>query len=55
MKGHAQTGSYLDEGGATRLTLVGFLTRVDAQVSLQVGRTVELSATHTAAVRLLTC
>lgn len=52
---HAPAGSYLDEGGATRLALVRFLARVDAQVSLQVGRSVELSATHTTAVRLLTC
>lgn len=55
VKGQTRAGSYLDEGGATRIALVGFLTRVDAQVSLQVGRPVELGSTHAAAVRLLTC
>lgn len=45
----------LNEARAAGVTAVGFLSRVDARVSLQVRWTVELSTAHVTAVRLVTC
>lgn len=46
---------HLDKSCAAGVTAVRFLPRVDAGVSLQVGRAVELGAAHVAAVRFVTC
>lgn len=49
-----RASSYLDESGAARLTLVWLFSRVDAGVSLEIGRSVKLGATDVAVVRLCT-
>ena len=46
---------HLDKPSATGVTAVRLLPRVDARVSLQVGRSVELRAAHVTAVRLVAC
>lgn len=49
-----EASSYLDESGAARLALVRLFSRVDAGVSLEIGRSVKLGAADVAAVRLRT-
>lgn len=46
---------YLNKACAAGVAAVWLFSRVDASVSLQVGRSVELGAAHVTAVRLLTC
>lgn len=47
--------SHLNKSSATGVAAVRLLPRVNAGVSLQVGRPVELSTAHVAAVRLVAC
>lgn len=49
-----QASSYLDESGAARLALVRLFSRMDAGVSLEIGRPVKLGAADVAVVRLRT-
>lgn len=46
--------SHLNKASTTGVAAVGLLSGVNAGVSLQVGRPVELSTAHAAAVRLVT-
>lgn len=50
----AGASSHLDESGAARLTLVWLFSRVDAGVSLEIGRSVKLRAADVAVVWLCT-
>lgn len=49
-----EASSYLDESGAARLALVRLFSRMDAGVSLEIGRAVKLGAADVAVVRLRT-
>ncbi len=51
---HAHT-PHLHKSSPTGVTAVGLLSRVNARVSLQVGRSVELGTAHVTAVRLVAC
>lgn len=49
-----EAASHLDESGAARLALVRLFSRMDAGVSLEIGRAVKLGAADVAVVRLRT-
>lgn len=46
---------HLDKSSTTGVTAIRLLSRVNASVSLEVGRSVELGPAHIAAVRLVAC
>lgn len=46
---------HLNKSSTTGVTAVRLLPRVNASVSLEVGRSVELGPAHIAAVRLVAC